>query len=145
MSFGFPNLRCAASRAVLHKFARQFSPLLCVASKDRVLDHAILQACKVSGELVRGIGRKPIDHPVGFLPGFDQAMSPKISQVLGDFHLRLSENLLKVANAEFTVAEQVQDSQTGQIAQTLVDFNEVHKLSNIRPRSAGRRTRNLRE
>jgi hypothetical protein len=72
--------------------------------KDRIFSHTVLQAGKVGRKLTRGIGRKPVDHPIRFLPGFHQPMSPKVGQVFGDFYLRLSQNLLKVAYTEFTVA-----------------------------------------
>src|ERR1700684_3850964 len=77
--FGLPNLRRAACRAVLCKFACQLAPFLGIAMKDRIFSHTILQAGEVGKKLMRRLGRKPVDHPIRFLPGLHQPMSTKVS------------------------------------------------------------------
>jgi hypothetical protein len=46
--------------------------------------------------------------------------------VLGNFHLRLIENFLEVADAERSFRQQVQNPKPCRIAKALVDSNEIH-------------------
>ena len=50
----------------------------------------------------------------------------QLGEVLGNLHLRLLKNLLKMADTEFPVLQQVQDAQARLIAQALIDLNQAH-------------------
>ena len=58
--------------------------------------------------------------------GYDHFPLSQIAEVLGDFHLRLTENFLKVADAERALRQQVQDAQTRPVTKALVDLDQVH-------------------
>jgi hypothetical protein len=53
-------------------------------------------------------------------------VSPEIGKVLGDFDLRLAEDFLEMADAQFTGLEQIEDAQARRVAQALVNPDEVH-------------------
>jgi hypothetical protein len=56
--------------------------------------------------------------------------------VLGDFHLWLAENVLKMTDAKRRPREQMQDPQTRPIAEALVNLNQIHRgVSNTLPQS----------
>ncbi len=52
--------------------------------------------------------------------------------MLGNLHLRLPEDVLKVANAKRALREEIQDPQTGDVAQAFVDANKLHAAKRAR-------------
>ena len=54
-----------------------------------------------------------------------------ITEVFGDFYLRLSENRLEVTNAERTAAEQREDAQAQAVIETFVDADQFHLVRNM--------------
>jgi len=48
--------------------------------------------------------------------------------VLGNNHLGPSEHLLEMTDAERGDRQEIKDAQTGLVAQTLVDLDQLHKV-----------------
>jgi hypothetical protein len=59
----------------------------------------------------------------------DHAVRAQISQMLGDFDLRLAKNFLEMAHAERRVRQQLHDAKPGAIAQTLINLDKMHCVS----------------
>jgi hypothetical protein len=53
--------------------------------------------------------------------------------MLGHLYLRLSQNLLKVADAKLALSQQIQNSQPSEVAKALINLDESHKISSIFP------------
>ena len=69
---------------------------------------------------------QPIDHPIGAFRGLDEAALFEVGEVFRDLDLRLFQERLEMADAEFIgVQEQMEDAQRGLIAQALVDGDET--------------------
>ena len=92
--------RLAASRL-------KFRQCLEIAFENRIALRAILQAFQVRFQFRRAFPRQRINHPILLPLGHDHFSLPQIGQVLGDFHLRLAEDFLKMANAERSLREQM--------------------------------------
>jgi len=69
------------------------------------------------------VRREGIHHPVRLPLGVHKAMLLQIIQVLGDFDLRLIQNLLEVADAERTTCQQVDDPQPCSFAKAGVNLD----------------------
>jgi hypothetical protein len=50
----------------------------------------------------------------------------EITEVLGNLYLGFVEQLLEMANAERTIAKEVQDAQPRAVAETLINLHKVH-------------------
>lgn len=87
-----------------------------------------MEAREVRAQLARSRGRQPIDHPVRLPHLFDEAVSLQVAEMLRDFDLRLSEDLLQVPDAQRATGKCVQNAQARPIAQALVNGSEVHGL-----------------
>jgi hypothetical protein len=46
--------------------------------------------------------------------------------VLGDFHLRLPQNFLKMTNAQRAAREEIQYTQAGAVTQAFIDSKQLH-------------------
>jgi len=51
--------------------------------------------------------------------------------VFGNFHLRLAENVLKMADAKRRLCEQLKDAKTRSITEALVNAYEIHSNTGI--------------
>jgi hypothetical protein len=103
-------LRFAKNRprfATILSKMRQFFP---VALKDGIRLSAILQALQVTLQFGRAPRRERIDHPVSVPRRDHQSPSPEIGEVLRNLHLRLAQDVLKVANAEGRRAQEMENS-----------------------------------
>src|SRR3954470_25009500 len=119
----------AAARAGLGELRREFLQPLEVAAEDRMLVQAILQAGQVRLELTRRLRRQFIDHPITRPLDLDQPPRAEIGEMLRDLHLRLAQDLLKVADAERTLRERVQEPQPRAVTQAFVNLQQLHAES----------------
>ena len=53
-------------------------------------------------------------------------MLAQIGEVLGNFHLRGAEDLLKMADTKGTMRKEMQDAQPRFVTETLVNLNQLH-------------------
>jgi len=58
--------------------------------------------------------------------GFDHSMLAEIREMLRNLDLRGAEDVLKMANAKRANREQMQNAQPRFIAQTFVNFDQIH-------------------
>lgn len=117
---------CATRRtASITLFVQALQPIK-VAPKPGFLTGAILQAREVGPQLPRRSLHEPINAPVALPTCFYHPASLEIGEMLGDFYLRFAQNVLKVADAQGTADQQMQDPEAGGIAQTLIDPDELH-------------------
>jgi hypothetical protein len=91
-----------------------------------VLADAVLEAPKVGIELGRPFGGEAVDDPIAFAPSLDKSADPQVGQVLRDLHLALLQHCLKMADAQRSGIEEIEDSEPGPVAQALVDLDEFH-------------------
>jgi hypothetical protein len=97
-----------------------------IGAEDLFLADAVLQAGEVGFEAGRRFLGQAVDHKVSATLGLDHAVALQIAEVLGHLHLGLTQDFLKVANAERPIEEQVQDPESRAIAEALIDLNELH-------------------
>src|SRR6185312_16537194 len=116
----------ATDRAAGRKFVGKFGAPRRVAPEHRILAHAVLQAGEIGRQLRRAFRRQAVDHPIGLLARLDQPVRAQVREVLGNLHLRLAEDLLKVADTQLPALQQVQDAQPRRTTEALVDFDELH-------------------
>jgi hypothetical protein len=95
----------------------------------RVFAGAVLEAAEIGGELGRGFFGEVVNHPLALALDFDEAAGTEISEVFGDFHLRLAEDVLEVADAERALREEVEEAQAGDVAKAFVDADEFHEAA----------------
>src|SRR5205814_4553555 len=50
-----------------------------------------------------------------------------ISEVLGNFYLRLAQNRLEMANAQGRLRQQMENPQPRPVAEALIDLNQIHR------------------
>jgi len=60
-----------------------------------------------------------IVHPLAFASSFDDACTAKICQMPRYFGLELLQNLYEVANANFLVTHEIEQTKSGAVAQSL--------------------------
>ena len=77
--------------------------------------------------------RRPGDsivHPFAFAPYGDDTRTAQIREMSGDLRLRLAEDLHEIADAELPLGHQIQQTQTGAIAEGPKEGDAVlHKVS----------------
>jgi len=88
---------------------------------------AILQALEIAFQFRRRFTRQRINHPVLVALHLHHSAVAKVSEVLGNFRLRLAEDRLEMADAERRAGQQIQDPKPGPVAEALVDVNEIHR------------------
>jgi hypothetical protein len=93
----------------------------------RVFAGAVLEAAEIGGELGRGFFGEVVNHPLALALDFDEAAGAEVGEVFGDFHLRLAEDVLEVADAERALREEVKEAQAGDVAEAFVDADEFHE------------------
>ena len=64
--------------------------------------------------------------PIAFPARFHHFVRLEIAEVLRNLHLRFTQYVLEVADAQWTLRQQLQDTQPGGVAQAFVDPNEFH-------------------
>jgi hypothetical protein len=64
-------------------------------------------------------------HPLALAPRTNDACPSQVGQVAGNLRLGAAKNLDEVANADFLVAHQVQQAQSGFVSQRLEKSLEV--------------------
>jgi hypothetical protein len=126
--FGSRGLRGSVAKNLRHPVA--FGPELLetfkIGLKEGMASHAVLKALELEVQRPRSLGRQGVDHPLPAPLGLDQAMIAQVGQVLRDGNLGKVEDFLEMADTEGPASEQVQDSESGFIAETLVDAEQVH-------------------
>lgn len=75
---------------------------------------------------MRALLGQRIDHPISVARCNNHSAISKIAKVLRDFHLWLTENVLKMTDAERRFCKKMEDAQPGAIAKTLVNLDQVH-------------------
>ena len=77
-------------------------------------------------QFVRALFRQRIDHPILIPRCYDHSSVSKIAKVLRDFHLWLTENVLKMTDTERRSCKKMEDAQSRAIAKALVDLDQIH-------------------
>jgi hypothetical protein len=103
-----------------------FLAFLQIVTKSLFSLRAILKALQIGFEFEGRFGGKTIDHPGAVPRAFDEPVLSQVSEVLGNLGLRKFKDLLKMANAQRSVGEQVNDSQPCCITETLVNLDQIH-------------------
>ena len=88
---------------------------------------AILQALEIAFQFRRRFTRQRINHPVLVALHLHHSAVAKVSEVLGNFRLRLAENRLEMTDTKRRLRKQIQDPKPGPVAEALVDVNEIHR------------------
>jgi hypothetical protein len=99
-----------------------------ICAKHRFFDGQILKAFQVLGEERIGLLGDAINAPVGPPFALDQSVLLEVAQMLGHLHLWFLKDLLQMTHAEWAIAKEVQDPQTGNIAETFVNGDGKHEL-----------------
>ena len=93
-----------------------------ISREHRIALHAIAQTFQI----VFQRGLKPfwerIDDPILFSRGPHHSPAPQVSKMFGNFHLRLIEDFLKMADAERRFVQQMQNTQPRPIAEALINL-----------------------
>ena len=92
----------------------------------------VLKAIQIGLEFDGRFGGKTIDHPGAVPRALDEAVLSQVSEVLGNLGLRKFKDLLKMANAQRSLGEQVNDSQPCRITETLVNLDQIHACTDGR-------------
>jgi hypothetical protein len=88
--------------------------------------YAVLQTLKVCLQFGRALFRQRVDHPISVARCCNHSPASKIAEVLRDFHLWLTENVLEVANAERRSCKKMKNAQSRAIAKALIDLDQIH-------------------
>lgn len=99
-----------------------------VRAKNRVRADAILQALQVPDQLGSPQFGQRVNDPVSAPGRLDHPAAAEVSQVLGHLHLWFREDLLKVANAQRPLRQQMEQTQTRPIAEAFVDLDQIHAV-----------------
>ena len=97
-----------------------------VGAKPFVCGRTVLEAFEISFQIRRGLGRKAIDSPCSVASALDHSLLTEIGEMLGNFGLRKAKDFLEVTDTKRTVCQQMDDSQPGGIAETLVNRDQLH-------------------
>jgi hypothetical protein len=140
---GFPRDTHTTEGAARRKGRFQLSEFPKVTLEQGIFAHAVLETGEIGREFAWPSGRQAINDPVGFTPGLDHPAGTQVGEVFGNLHLRFAQELLNMANAQFTAAEKSEDSQPRFVAKALVDLDKAHGagVSNISNRGSPRRRR----
>ncbi len=76
-----------------------------VPAEDRLVGGRVSNAVQLGGEGRRGFGRKAVDHPVALAFVEDHAALSKVGEVSRHLDLRLSQDLLQMANTQRAVQQ----------------------------------------
>ncbi len=98
-----------------------------VTLKYRVRLHTVLQASQVQLQLFRRLLWQRIDDPILLFLGSHHSPAPQVGEVLRNFHLWLTENVLEVTNTERRLRQQVENSQACPVTKALIDLDQVHR------------------
>jgi hypothetical protein len=85
-----------------------------------------LQAREVPLQLTGRFADQSINPPVALATNLNKSMALKVTKVLGYFNLGLPENFLKMADAQRTLRQKMQDAQPGDITHALVNADQLH-------------------
>jgi len=102
-----------------------------ISLEDAVGLHAVLEALELEMQFAGTRLGQAINHPLPPALPDGQTMRPQIGQVLRDGNLREIEQLLKMTDAQRSLEEQVQDSQTVLVAKAAVDLNEFQAATSM--------------
>ena len=86
----------------------------------------VLKAIQIGLEFDGRFGGKTIDHPGAVPRALDEAVLSQVSEVLGNLGLRKLKDLLKVADAQRPLGEEVNDAEASRITETLIDLDQIH-------------------
>ena len=64
-------------------------------------------------------------HPLAFPTSCNDASASQIRQVPGDFRLRLAEDFDEIADADFLVAHEIEQTKPGVVAESLKEALDV--------------------
>jgi hypothetical protein len=67
----------------------------------------------------------PIMHPLAFPASGNDPSASQIRQVPGDFGLRLAEDFDEIADADFLVAHEIEQTKPGVVAKSLKEAFQV--------------------
>ena len=105
-----------------------------VGNEDPIRPGTFAETLEIGLKLAWPFCREVVDHPVCVAGHCDQPAPPQVGQVAGNLHLWLPQNLLKMANAERTVCEQMHNPQARRVAEAFVHLNEVHGIKYLHSR-----------
>jgi len=98
-----------------------------IAAKGIVLLRAVLKAGEVRTERASWLFNQVVDPPIPFAANLHESVRLEVTEVLGDLHLALTEDLLQVTDTEGTPAEQMENPEARPIAQAFVNLNQFHR------------------
>lgn len=87
---------------------------------------AILKAAELEIEFSRADLREAVDHPLLVAGGGDEFFAAEVSEMFGDGDLGKIQDVLKIADAERSLGEEMQDAQPGFVAEAFVDLEQIH-------------------
>jgi hypothetical protein len=64
-------------------------------------------------------------HPFAITTGRNDARIPQVCQMSGNLWLRLPENLHEIADTQFLISHQIQESQPGVVPERLKELRHV--------------------
>lgn len=102
------------------------SETLEVIAKEFVGSDTVLKALEIGFEFPRRSGREAIDDPRTLTGGLDHFPLPEVGQVLRDLGLRELQDILKMADAQRTFRQQIDNSQADGLAEALIDLDQFH-------------------
>jgi hypothetical protein len=111
-----------------------FSESLEVVAKSFIGLSAILETLEIGFQFGRKLGRQAVNYPSAAAGRLDHFPFPQVGKMLGHLCLRQFQNILKVADAERTIREQMNDAKPGCIAEALVNLDEFHEREPVQRR-----------
>jgi hypothetical protein len=100
-----------------------FLAFLQIITKLLVSLRAILKAPQIGFKFDRRFGGETVDHPGAVPCALDEAVLSQVSEMLGNLGLRKLKDLLKVADAQRPLGEQLNDTEASRIAETLINLD----------------------
>src|SRR5271165_2227458 len=97
-----------------------------VAFEHGILSDTVLEASQVGLEFRRALVGQPVNDPVAIAAGIHQSPLAEVGEMLGHLDLMLPQHGLEVADAKGSLIEEVKNPQSRQIAQALVDLEQLH-------------------
>ena len=97
-----------------------------VVAKPSVGGRAVLETLQVGFEFGGRFRWEPINHPRLVPRAFNQPALSQVSEVLRNLGLGKPQDLLKVANAQRSMGQQMKDSKPCRITEALVNANQLH-------------------
>ena len=95
--------------------------------------NAVLETPQLEVEFIRTFSRKAVNDPLGMAATLDHAMFPEIREMFGNGDLIKIENCLEVTDAKLAIRKEMENAETGLVAQAFVDLNQsrLHSFRRI--------------